>query len=267
MQNVKFKHFSNDFQDHMKSDIESIKKSKNIYVFADKTNNLYETDIKNYNKLLIDSISKTYKKSDTKIFNTINKEAKKLAIRYDIAERIDRFPKSNAFVTLKDHFQSNPKCRLINPVKSEIGKISKFFIENINEKVRNMSSVNQWRDTDTVITWFKNIKNKGKCIFMQYDIEEYYPSISEDLLRKAIDYARTFVNVSEEEEETIMHCRKSMLFNNTEIWVKKDDKKDFDVTMGSFDGAEICELVGLYILHVLGAKYGKIIMVYIEMMV
>ena len=27
--------------------------------------------------------------------------------------------------------------------------------------------------------------------------------------------------------------------------------------MGSYDGAEICELVGLYILHVLGEKYGK----------
>ena len=27
--------------------------------------------------------------------------------------------------------------------------------------------------------------------------------------------------------------------------------------MGSFDGAEICEIVGFYILHVLGAKYGK----------
>ena len=31
----------------------------------------------------------------------------------------------------------------------------------------------------------------------------------------------------------------------------------FDVTMGSFDGAEICELVGLYIPHGLCAKYGK----------
>ena len=27
--------------------------------------------------------------------------------------------------------------------------------------------------------------------------------------------------------------------------------------MGSFDGAEICELVGLYILYVLNTKYGK----------
>ena len=27
--------------------------------------------------------------------------------------------------------------------------------------------------------------------------------------------------------------------------------------MGSFDGAELCELVRLYILHILGEKYGK----------
>ena len=27
--------------------------------------------------------------------------------------------------------------------------------------------------------------------------------------------------------------------------------------MGSFDGTELCELVGLYILHILGEKYGK----------
>ena len=30
-----------------------------------------------------------------------------------------------------------------------------------------------------------------------------------------------------------------------------------DVTMGSFDGAELCELVGVYILLILGEKYGK----------
>jgi hypothetical protein len=40
------------------------------------------------------------------------------------------------------------------------------------------------------------------------------------------------------------------------------DKKDgsnslFDVTMGSFDGAEICELVGFFILNHLGKRFGK----------
>ena len=146
MQRVAFNHSYNDFQDQMKSDVESIKKSKNIYIFADKTNYLYETGIKNYNKLLINNTLKTYKKSDPTIFNIINKEAKHIAEGYDIAERVDCFAKSNAFITLKDHkenFQSNPKCRLINPAKSEIGKVSKFFIENITTKVRDISSVNQ----------------------------------------------------------------------------------------------------------------------------
>ena len=27
--------------------------------------------------------------------------------------------------------------------------------------------------------------------------------------------------------------------------------------MGSFDGAEVCKLVGLYILHILSTRYGK----------
>ena len=130
----------------MKTDIESIKRSRNIYIFVDKTYNLYETDIKIQNKLPINNISKTYKKSDSTIFNTTNREAKNIAERCDIAERVDCFAKSNTFVTLKDHkenFQSNPKCRLINSAKSEIGKVSKFFIENINTKVRKMSFVNQ----------------------------------------------------------------------------------------------------------------------------
>ena len=47
-----------------------------------------------------------------------------------------------------------------------------------------------------------------------------------------------------------MHARKSLLFDNWgTAWSKKD-------TMGSFDGAEVCELVGLYILSILSRKYG-----------
>ena len=40
-----------------------------------------------------------------------------------------------------------------------------------------------------------------------------------------------------------------MLFDDSGAWVKKDGNPLFDVTMGSFDGAEVCELVGLYLLN------------------
>ena len=110
-----------------------------------------------------------------------------------------------------------------------------------------MSFVNQWRDTDSVITLLESIKNKSKCIFMQYDIEEVYPSIFEYLLKKSINYATIFVDISSDKGKAIMHSRKSLLFNNSD---KKNSNKDFDVTIGSFDGAEICELVGPFIFYI-----------------
>jgi len=53
-----------------------------------------------------------------------------------------------------------------------------------------------------------------------------------------------------------MHSRKSLLFNNGNAWIKKDNSS-FDVTMGSYDGAEVCELVGQFILNGLASTYGK----------
>ena len=67
------------------------------------------------------------------------------------------------------------------------------------------------------------------------------------MLNKAIDHAKQYVRITDEDINTIMHSRKSLLFNNEAAWVKKNGNV-FDVTMGSYDGAEVCELVGLYIL-------------------
>ena len=40
---------------------------------------------------------------------------------------------------------------------------------------------------------------------MQYDAEEFYSSISKEILLKAITYAKALVNISDEEIVTIMH--------------------------------------------------------------
>lgn len=52
------------------------------------------------------------------------------------------------------------------------------------------------------------------------------------------------LSVSKEEVNTIMHFHQSVLLNNTSIWTKREDNPDFNVNMGSFYGAEICELAG-----------------------
>ena len=54
-----------------------------------------------------------------------------------------------------------------------------------------------------------------------------------------------------------MHSEKSLLVNNTDIWIKENGDPDFDLIIGSFDGAELCKLVGLHILHFLGEKCEK----------
>ena len=53
-----------------------------------------------------------------------------------------------------------------------------------------------------------------------------------------------------------MHSRKSLLFDSNNIWIKKGGAPNFDASMGCYDGPEICELLGLRILQVLGEKYG-----------
>ena len=45
------------------------------------------------------------------------------------------------------------------------------------------------------------------------------------------------------------------ILNKTDTWIKKNGDPEFDVTMGRFNGTELCELVDLYILHILGEKY------------
>ena len=65
-----------------------------------------------------------------------------------------------------------------------------------------------------------------------------------------------YTPIEEEVITTVFHARKSLLFDKTSVWVKKDNS-DFDVTMGSYDGAELCELVGRYLLNLLTNEFGK----------
>ena len=70
-------------------------------------------------------------------------------------------------------------------------------------------------------------------------------------------FAKKYVTISDRDTDIIMHCRKSLLFDNETAWTKKDQNNMFDVTMGSFDGAGVCELIGLFILNILSDKYDK----------
>ena len=84
--------------------------------------------------------------------------------------------------------------------------------------------------------------------FIAFDIVNFYPSISHELLKKALYFAATFVKISAEDRDVILHTKQSLLYSAGTAWVKKDAPNYFDVTMGSFDSAKSCKLVGTYLL-------------------
>ena len=204
-----------------------------------------------YNQLLHDNITKTYKKAENSQLKKIDDKAKTITEKLQIDDRVEATATKEAFITLKDHkdnFENKPTCRLINPSKQEIGKISKQILDNINKKLLEVTKVNQWKNTSSVLQWFKHLPNKQRCAFITFDVVEFYPSISETLLERALDFAGNYVTISDDDRHIILQAKQSLLFNNGNPSQKRNTDTLFDVTMGSYDGAETCELVGTYIL-------------------
>ena len=88
-----------------------------------------------YEKLLHENITKTYKKTAEKKVKTINVDAKKVANDLELEDRIEKMQESECYITVKDHKEDFPhkiSCRLINPSKSDIGKLSKIILDKIN---------------------------------------------------------------------------------------------------------------------------------------
>ena len=161
---------------------------------------------------MTDNTPKTYKQSNNNVYNSINLEAKHIAKKREIADRVEGMARKPSFITIKDpkeNFNINPKCRLINPAKSELGKIAKTIVENINKTVRKKLHCNQWRHTSNVIDWFQNITDKENYIFIQFDIEEFYPSITKRLLLKAIEHAKLYTSITQLEQKN--HGRKQLI--------------------------------------------------------
>ena len=78
-------------------------------------------------------------------------------------------------------------------------------------------NVNQRRNTSELINWFKSIENKNECSFVCFDIENFYPSISPQLLDDSIQFAKRNTHISRDDLKIIMDARKTLLFQNNEL--------------------------------------------------
>ena len=64
------------------------------------------------------------------------------------------------------------------------------------------------------------------------------------------------MTITEEQKKVLRNSRDSLLYHNDRSWQKKTGL--FDVTMGSYDGCELCELIGLFIIDRVNKKHPEI---------
>ena len=201
IKNIQFRHINSTSQEQLKKDIQQIRQSNQLFVSADKSRNIYKMNKEDYEKLMHENITKTYKKTNESKIKTINKSAKKIANRLDLEDRIEKLQENKSYITIKDHKDDF----LINPSKSDIGKISKVIIDKINTKLLEVYKVNQWKNTQSVIDWYINIRGKRNSRFVVFDIENFYPSITLELLNDAIKFVSEKCTISEKDSSIIVH--------------------------------------------------------------
>ena len=77
---------------------------------------------------------------------------------------------------------------MINPTKSDVGRLCKVKIDSINKAVRLKPKLMSGTNTDQVLSWFIGLEEQ-KYSFFKFDLVDYYPSISEKLVIKSLNFA------------------------------------------------------------------------------
>ena len=103
VRNIEFKNIKPKFQQQLQNDMKSIKQDPKLLIPADRINNLYRLTTDEYNKLLTENISKSYKRTDKSSLNSVNTEAKNIAKDFKLEDRIEQYSQHQSLITLKDH--------------------------------------------------------------------------------------------------------------------------------------------------------------------
>ena len=77
------------------------------------------------------------------------------------------------------------------------------------------------------------------------------PTISKDLLLNDLNHSQNFIDITEEQIEIILTCKKSIHNDNKSTWIK-NSTDNFDIPMGVYDSAEMTDLIVIYISDTLG---------------
>ena len=167
---MKFRKVKNEYLTGLDEFKNEVKKCEEIIVKAGKTRNICTLQKEDYNKLLNNNITKDYRKSDSNLVESINKETRQHATELQLGDRMEKMSERKAFFSIKDHkvnFPNNIQCRLINPARNNLGKVTQQIIRSATTSVKAQTNLNLWMGTGEVLKWYEAIKKRG-IHFIQY---------------------------------------------------------------------------------------------------
>ena len=103
----------------------------------------------------------------------------------------------------------------------------------------------------SIKNYFKSKKDRGlEPVFFEKIGDQ---KTSRDQMRKnlikALEFAEKYYPLTDKEMNLIIHSCKTILTHKSQTWEKTNSDQLFNVSMGSFNGAEICDLIGLFLLN------------------
>ena len=107
--------------------------------------------------------------------------------------------------------------------------------------------VNHWKNTNSVMFWFRQLQDKNRLSFVNFDVERFYPSISENLFQEGTNFAKDKIDISDTELSIVMQARQTLLSHDDILWVKFSGNEEFDVPLGSNDGPEVCKILWAFL--------------------
>ena len=73
---------------------------------------------------------------------------------------------------------------------------------------------------------------KKSTTFIQFNIMEFYSSISRELLHDSLNHAWKYIDIPDKEINIILTCRKSIPMDSGKTWVKSHTD-NFNISMGT----------------------------------
>ena len=124
---------------------------------------MYLMNKEKYDKVVKGSVTKDYMKLIENLVEISNYKKAKIAKKFKLEDRMTKHTTNECYFLYKDHKKEVAQlpegavaavrlpCHLIKPGKSDIQKISKDILDEINSKIRSSTKLNQWRNTHTVL--------------------------------------------------------------------------------------------------------------------